>query len=432
MWVIMFEKSLKHIIKYILVFALTAALCAALLVSSALIPKEAVRENTLRSAGFFAENGIFCDRITGSAATRIDNYADTITVSIGWCFDENDPLGSTMRAEYYNNDYENVRDSFAKGLQDSGYARTEYLRYWHGSSAVSRIMHAFTDISGMHACAAVLIFTLAAVLLAVLIRFRLYAEAVCSALALISVSIWFVPDSIQNVWCFIIMLAAAPLCVLSAMKGRYESVCTVLLISGVVTNFFDFLTVETLTLLFPLILVISIKRRKGGSLKDDLIYAAKCCALWLGGYCLMWVLKWICAAVILNIDVLPYIGGHISERMYDRGDIGLAAYLIEMLARNIGCLFPFGYTEPGVIAAVLLTLVFCFYVFVFRKKGWDKRTVLIFMLLGAVVFIRYFVLHNHSYGHYFFTYRAQASVMLAVLLSAAEITGARVRHGKKT
>ena len=97
-----------------------------------------------------------------------------------------------------------------------------------------------------------------------------------------------------------------------------------------------------------------------------------------------------------------------------------------------GCLFPFGYTEPGVIAAVLLTLGFCFYVFVFRKKGWDKRTVLIFMLLGAVVFIRYFVLHNHSYGHYFFTYRAQASVMLAVLLSAAEITGARVRHGKKT
>lgn len=428
----MFNISLKHMIKYILVFAGTAALCAVLLVSSALIPREAVRENTLRSAGFFMDNDVFWDRIAGVPASRVDNYADTITVDIGWCFDGDDPLGSTMRAEYYTVKSENVRDTFVKGISDDTTEKTEYLRYWHGSSAVSRIMHTFTDISGMHTAAAVLIFTLAAVLLAVLIKYRLYAEAVCSALALISVSLWFVPDSIQNVWCFIIMLAAAPVCVLFAVKGRYESVCTALLISGVVTNFFDFLTVETLTLLFPLILVISIKRRNGGSLKDDLIYAAKCCALWLGGYCLMWVLKWVCAAVILNIDVLPFIGGHISERMYDRGDNGLISYMIEMLARNIGCLFPFGYTEPGVIAALLLTLGFCFYVFVFRKKAWDKRTVLIFLLLGAVVFIRYFILHNHSYGHYFFTYRAQASVMLAVLLSAAEITGVRVKYGKKT
>lgn len=428
----MLKASLYHIIKYILVFVLTAALCASLLVCSALIPSNAVRDNTLRSAQFFQDNGIFYDRIEGVPASRVDNYADTITVDIGWCFDENDPLTSTMLAEYYTKDTENVRDSFSKGLLDSGYDRSEYLRYWHGSAAVSRIMHLFTDISGMRVCAAVIMILLAAALLTVLIMNRLYAEAVCSVLALISVSVWFVPDAIQNVWCFIIMLAVSPICAMFAIRNKYEQICTILLISGVVTNFFDFLTTETLTLLFPLILVISIKRRTGGKLRDDMMYVVKCCALWLCGYCFMWVLKWICAAAVLGTDVMPFVGEHISERMYDRGDSGLVPFIAEMFMRNTGCLFPAGYNEPGIIGAVLLVLGFCFYIFVFRKKGWDKGTIAIFLLLGAVVFMRYLVLHNHSHGHYFFTYRAQASAVLAVLLSAAEFTGVRVKNGKKT
>ena len=39
------------------------------------------------------------------------------------------------------------------------------------------------------------------------------------------------------------------------------------------------------------------------------------------------------------------------------------------------------------------------------------------LLLGAMVFVRYLVLNNHSYLHKFFTYRTLAAPILAELLA---------------
>ena len=40
---------------------------------------------------------------------------------------------------------------------------------------------------------------------------------------------------------------------------------------------------------------------------------------------------------------------------------------------------------------------------------------ILILLLGALVPLRYLVLNNHSYMHVFFTYRAMASAILAML-----------------
>lgn len=426
------KKAVRATITYILIFLLTAGLMFALLVSSALIPDSAVRDNVMSSARFFTDTELFYERIEGAPSTKVDNFADCITLSIAWCFDENDPFVSTMKAMYYNDKMRNVNECLNEGLETGNAPDMEYIRYWHGQSALARIAHTFTDIVGMRIIAAVLIAGLTAALIVILCVKRYFTEAVCSVIALAAVSVWFVPDAIQNVSCFLVMPATALVCVLFALHKKYKHASAVLLISGVVTNFLDFLTTETLTLLFPLLLVLSIKRREGGKLRDDIIFTVKCCGLWLAGYGLMWVTKWICAAVILHTDVMPYVGEHITERLDERGDEGLISYLFATVMRNLGCLFPLGYGGIGVIAGVILFIALCFYVFVFRRNGADKGVVLLFLAVGAVVYIRYLVLHNHSYGHYFFTYRAQAASVLAVLLTSAEITGRRVKRGKKT
>ena len=57
---------------------------------------------------------------------------------------------------------------------------------------------------------------------------------------------------------------------------------------------------------------------------------------------------------------------------------------------------------------------------VLRKEiNWVR--ILIYFLLGFIVYIRFFVMLSHSFGHYFFTYRAQAASVLALCFMILEI-----------
>lgn len=117
--------------------------------------------------------------------------------------------------------------------------------------------------------------------------------------------------------------------------------------------------------------------------------AAKLTLVWGFGYVGMWVMKWVMASLILGENVMPYVTEHIGERLY--GDIGVSQ----------------------------LTYI-C---------GWH---ILMYMLPGLVPYIRYLVLHNHSYLHCFFTYRAQMATVLAIVLILEEVVDWRwLAHGRK-
>lgn len=55
--------------------------------------------------------------------------------------------------------------------------------------------------------------------------------------------------------------------------------------------------------------------------------------------------------------------------------------------------------------------------YLFHKKEGKREASILLLLLGAVVFLRYLVLNNHSYLHEFFTYRTLAAPILASLLT---------------
>ena len=50
------------------------------------------------------------------------------------------------------------------------------------------------------------------------------------------------------------------------------------------------------------------------------------------------------------------------------------------------------------------------------------HSIIIYGIVGLIPYARYLVLHNHSYLHCFFTYRAQIATILAMFL----ITGSLV------
>ena len=141
----------------------------------------------------------------------------------------------------------------------------------------------------------------------------------------------------------------------------------------------------------------------------------------------MWIMKWILASIVLGIDVMPYVQSHISERLngYVVGYPLSGNFYVDTIVMNIRNLFPFEYGISGAVLLFILAAIFIVMPvatgrIVLRKtiNGWRIG---LYATLGFIPYVRYIVLHNHSYVHFFFTYRAQAATVMAICFIILEL-----------
>ena len=84
-------------------FIVTLGVFIGLLYLSACIPKEAIRENLLKSAYYLEENeDEFYHKRDNNRRTLIDNYADTIEFNIMYSVDEEHRLESLLISPFYS------------------------------------------------------------------------------------------------------------------------------------------------------------------------------------------------------------------------------------------------------------------------------------------------------------------------------------------
>ena len=167
---------------------------------------------------------------------------------------------------------------------------------------------------------------------------------------------------------------------------------------------------------------VTLTRRECGG-KEGFVRSALCLAIsWGLGYALCWACKWLLAAAFLQENVWPYVGDDIAHRLGGNEFIHLtlSEFLSSALGRNIGTLFPLEYGAAGVTVFVTLIVMYAYILYVYRGKGADSRLLLVYLCIAAVPYVRYMVLHNHSYLHYFFTHRAQLGTVLALVLILCE------------
>lgn len=414
-------------LKYIAVFGSTLLLLTGLLTAAAVIPQSAIRENVLASAEYLCEDEVFPVILEEVSGSKLDRYADSILLGIAWQYDAAHPLSSVMESAYYYTPYQNENENLLDAVADGCAANQQYLRYWHGSNVIVRPLLVLLELKEIYVLNGVLLALLTALLLLLLLRGRDYAAAVGLAAGLLMTGVWFVPLSLEYTWTFLLMLLFSIIGLRLTERGRLKDSGAFFLIAGMVTCYFDFLTTETLTLLVPLLLILRAKKRESGekAFPGLFLKAGRAVGFWGAGYAGMWLAKWLLASVVLGENVMPYVSEHIGERLGGGIGVSLPAYLAGAAGRNISCLFPFDYGIGGWLAGFAL-LLFCAYVgYVYHKKqiAWD--TVLLYMLPGLLPYVRYLVLHNHSYLHFFFTYRAQLATVLAVALSLGEMTERR-------
>ncbi|MCQ2417601.1 MAG: hypothetical protein MJ071_07295 [Oscillospiraceae bacterium] len=424
------KKYIKTISIYTAVFAAAVFLCTLLLVLSAMIPRQAIKENMQRSSEYLAGCDLFTrinDNINGSV---IDHYADTILLEIAYAYDSEHPLKSVMWAKYYPSFLKSEVHGLMGEIDGTYTPFQQYLRYWHGSTVIVQCMHLFTDLPGMYICNAILMVLLTAILLFVLFRYNEKAIAFGTILSLCAVGIWFVPLSLEYTWTILIMLIVSILAVFLEKKNKAAALPFLFFISGIVTNYMDFLTTETLSMLMPLLYIIALRHKRRTISKKDCLDYAKYALLWSIGYVGMWLMKWGIAAVVLRENTIPYVSQHIAERLGGQVDnLSPPGFLAGALYRNIKCLFPLGYGKIGFLVGLLL-ITGIIAAFFRKKEGRDRLYIGCLFLIAFVPYVRFLILHNHAYLHYFFTYRAQAAAVFAVYLILMESVDCKLPYLK--
>lgn len=427
-------QALKRGWKYIAVFVIALMVMLGMLVLAAKIPRSAIRANVRESAEYLCSGELFGTVAEGVEGSKIDRYADSILLAIAYQYSDRQPLTSVMWSSYYFTEYQNENDNLLDVVTYDYEPNRQYLRYWHGSNAIVRPLLTVFELREIYVLNAVLLAILAVLLLVLLVRNRAFAPAIGVAAGLVLTAVWYVPRSLEYTWAYLLMLLMSIVAVKLALNGKQNRLGFLFLVGGMVTNYLDFLTTETLTMLVPLLLILWLDRQKKAAQTFPTLLkrAGKPVLAWGCGYVGMWGMKWVTASVVLGENVLPYVSGHIEERL--GGDIGISfwKYITGAVTRNIGCLFPLEYGVAGKIAGAALLLAVIYVAYVYHRKQICKEWILLYALVGLVPYVRYIVLHNHSYLHFFFTYRAQMATVLAVVLILEELTEWRWVERAKT
>lgn len=413
-------------LKYIVFFGIMITILTGLLVVVALIPKSAIKENVRESAEYLCEGelfGMLVDEVSGS---EIDRYADSILLAIAYQYDARHPLESVMESSYYYTEWKNENENLLDAVTQERKANQQYLRYWHGSNSVVRPLLVFLNIREIYILNGVVLAVLIVLLLIMLARHHATVPIVAVVTGLILTSVWYVPFSLEYTWNYMLMLLLSMIGFKLACMDKENWLGYFFLLGGILTNYIDFLTTETITLLVPLLLIIWEDRRKhpNKEWKNMFSNVIKAAVAWGFGYVAMWLMKWIMASFVLKENVMPYVSGHIEERI---GTVegGRLSYIIGSIVRNVSCLFPFEYGIGGIMAGFALILLTVYIGYVYHKKNICGKAVCFYVIVGVIPYIRFIVLLNHSYLHFFFTYRAQIATIIAIIFLLEELTDGR-------
>ena len=395
------------------------------MILSASIPNSFLKKNMVKSALMIARTDAFAycegNKLSGIA----DNYADSIWLNVAWYMGKENPCFSSIDTKYYDGEDKGERAGLYLAVtKESQEANTDYTRYWHGTAAVIRIFHLFTDLNGIRMIGFVVILGLAAAIMILLIRDGKDCAAVCFFLSLCMIKIWNVRLSMEYQPAFMIGFL---MCILYLLFEKKGDECLILLsvMGGTLIAFFDFLTTETVVILLPLILVVAVRgmEHRIGSFDKSMASIIVQGMGWFGAYVMTIFVKWCLASVLTGtnkfMSAFNSAGERISGSNPGTGELSFLMQKLAAPAANLSVLFG-GSDRLSGISFVLGILFFVLFSVIslgtlrFGKKE-NKTATKILIILGSIIMVRYLVLNNHSYIHAFFTYRGMMSMVIALL-----------------
>lgn len=434
--------KIKSVIKYILIFVALIACYNGLLYGACKIPSSMMKGTVEKSAEILKGQGI---RYYFQYYAFHDNETDALMVNNAYSIDSEKPFDSYMwvRKNYDPKITKHLEDETLgelisydekDGINTGMYHTPDelqafvdgkithsisYQRYWHGYLVFLRILLLVFNVTELRVVRLLILGVVLLYLLKLLKKnfglkamFGMFAIFVLYEFYSIPASLASFPVTLITMLFLIFLLKKM------GKNGKalhIEKLYKYFFIVGSLVNFVDFLSIPLISLGLPLLIVL-MKYNETQIKNKAMINAKKCVkfvfiatAIWLAGYALTWLAKWIIFMIYTNQFELSNAISQIVFRMsheIKHGDIG----------QNVLVIF--------LISIVVAAFSFVLAALRYRKiKPWRRmiNDTLAIAIVGLYPVIWVAILLNHSAFHYFFTYRlsmitALASEMIAVYM----------------
>ena len=186
------------------------------------------------------------------------------------------------------------------------------------------------------------------------------------------------------------------------------------LLFGSITNIFDYLTSPIITYGMGIIIYLLLDMNKNNrSLKEKIMEVLKLGFLWLAGYGLTWISKWILTDVIYGKHIISSAIGEIFFRLgntinYGYDETFKITPLLSLFRNIIQIIIPF---------ATLININIIISIVSYKKIDKEKLyNLLPFAIISILPVMKYIIVVNQSYQHAIFTYRELFLTILSMLL----------------
>lgn len=396
--------------KLLCCYSVLVVIFTIMIISVHLIPTYLIRDNVYRSACKINDEGIF-HKIGGIMLFQIDNMTDCMLMNMAATADEHYPIESAMNNYYSCNrqdeGYVNMALNtikLAKEGQQSLPERVHYGRYWQGSQCFLRPLLLFTNYTGIRIINYILLsFLLLWLIWLMKISFG-WGVPILLLVSLLMVSIPIVPLSIQLSICFYLMLLGS---IFVMYFSDIKNAPIVFFIIGILTSYFDFLTIPQITLGIPLILLL-LKNHINNKYRIVLILSLA----WLGGYSIFWASKWLVAYLLTGQSIMDSVYGSISLRLSN----SVVFHGVEIDIDNLLILILGKIRWWMIMAFCILLIVIGLLYYKYQKGKYIIYSYSWLLIVAIIVPVWFLCLRNHSVQHIFFTWRALLLPLFSLML----------------
>ncbi len=397
--------KMKDVTKFIKVFVLLIASYFVFAVLSCLLPDKTIKAHIAQSAPGLAEEGSYPNAIITWDQCQMDNFTDALIMNQIYNIDRKHPVRSAM---IVNRSSEGGLDWDQPGLllrrvHGEELKSNQYSRYWHGNTFLFRFVLLLMDFNMLR-------WTLYLIsgLLMVMLLCAYYPEAGTLKTMVLSfgflVTCGFVTQFSMQFFPVLALTLIGSLLVIKRDKSKDFGL--LFFIVGSLTCYFDLLTAPLLTLGIPLAVMLSLNKESQFDLKRNLLTIIKLILLWGLGFALTFFMKWVLASLILGQNVLADAYEVSLYRMdtedYTRWDA---------LSRNFK-MIPLWMIIVAVAVLIVIDVV--------RHKRLNCKKALAYLWVGVMPLVWYLLLSNHSYIHWWFTYRLLAITITCLMLMLSD------------
>lgn len=403
------KNILKKVLKYLIIYVSLAALFSISMIVTYSLPNNRIRKNVEESIDVFKEEGTCYIPFFKQGGALLDSHTDALILNIAMNKGMNESnIKNAMENSFFEDETGGGVSSLDNALSEEQ-NNHEYSRYWHGVQVVIRPLLVFFTYTEIRYIMMIGVFSLLAIVLALIGKQLGTKLAVAFALVISMMFIVVIPVSIQYTCIFVVTLLSMISVLLLYKYNKEKNIYAAFFIIGAFSTFFDLLTYPLITFGLPLVLVMLFENRKNTGILKQILKVIELGILWVSGYTLLFVTKWVFASIILRKDAVTLALDQILFRVNGNEKYPVSRW--ETIKIN----YEYFFIPVAKKIMMILTGIWAVMFALYRKKIKECKIAITLILIASIPYMWFFVFAGHSGIHAWFTNRIQAITAFALL-----------------